>query len=278
MDVGEEGILECKARGQFRKDKLIPCVGDKVAVSVDNTGNGFINSISKRSNIFIRPPVANIDALVIVVSLKNPEPDLVFLDKMLAISQCKNVEALICFNKADLDDGDVSQLVNIYNKAGYKTIVSSTVNMDGINSLKNFLKGKTTAFSGFSGVGKSSLVNSIKDSGVMETGEISLRLGRGKHTTRHVELIKYAGGYIVDTPGFSMLDFPEEVTKDVLCECFPEFSQFSDHCKFRDCNHTGANNVCAVAQAVSDGHISSSRHKNYIEFYKQLSQRKDWKK
>ncbi len=277
VDVGEN-IVECKARGHFRKDKLVPCVGDRVTLSSGKDGKGSIDSIHQRRNIFVRPPVANIDALVIVVSLKNPEPDLVFLDKMLAICQCKNVEAVICFNKADLDDGDASLLVDIYSDAGYKTFISSTISMEGIASLKDYLGGKTTAFSGFSGVGKSSLVNSIKNSGIMETGEISQRLGRGKHTTRHVELIRYAGGYIVDTPGFSMLDFPEEINKNDLCECFPEFEQYIDECKFRDCNHMGNCNVCAVSRAASDGHIAPSRYKNYVEFYKQLSQRKDWKK
>lgn len=277
VDIGEE-IVECKARGHFRKDKIVPCVGDRVDISVDDDGMGAIDSIGERKNIFIRPPVANIDALVVVVSLKNPSPDLGFLDKMLAISRFKNVDAVICFNKSDLDTDTAEKLLGIYNNAGYKAFASSTVTGAGIENLKTFLKGKTTAFSGFSGVGKSSLVNCVKESGVMETGEISQRLKRGKHTTRHVELIKYSGGYIVDTPGFSMLDFPEDITKDELMEYFPEFDKYRENCKFRDCNHLGSSAVCAVSCAVSEGNIPETRYKNYIEFYKQLSQRKEWKK
>ena len=277
VDVGDD-IVECKAQGHFRNKKLSPCVGDKVGINIDSTGKGSICEIFDRTNIFIRPPVANIDSMIIVVALKDPVPDLAFVDKMLVIAKAKKVKVTICFNKSDLDEELAKKLLKIYENSECRVISTSTVLEQGIDDIKSSLTGNTTAFCGFSGVGKSSLLNCVTGIEAMQTGEISERLKRGKHTTRHVELIKYNGGYIVDTPGFSMLDFPLDVSKDNLDEYFPEFSEYISECKFRDCNHVAASNVCAVCAAAERGEIPMSRYENYKEFYKVLAQRKDWKK
>lgn len=277
VDTGDK-IIECKARGNFRTKRITPCVGDRVTITVDETGKGAIDDIFPRTNIFVRPPVSNIDEMIIVNSVVTPSPDLAFTDKMLIICASRSVNVKICFNKFDLDDGSVTSLVRMYTDAGYDAFPTSTVNGDGIDYIRNSLKGKITAFSGFSGVGKSSLLNSVMDGYVMQTGEVSERLKRGKHTTRHVELIAYSGGYIIDTPGFSMLDFPDNVTKDSLKKYFPEFAKYEPQCRFRDCNHMGGSGVCAVCKAAENNMISASRYNNYKEFYKILSERKEWKK
>ncbi len=277
VDTGNE-IIECKARGHFRNKKVSPCVGDRVQIEIDFDKKGAINKIFERKNCFIRPPVSNIDEMIIVCSVQNPLPDLGFIDKMLIIAAHSGVNVKICFNKYDLDDGNIDDVVRMYRDAGYQAFITSTVDDIGIDVIRDSLCGKITAFSGFSGVGKSSLLNSLLQDTVMQTGEVSERLKRGKHTTRHVELIGYKGGYIVDTPGFSMLDFPFEITKDSLKDYFPEFSLYEENCKFRGCNHMGASSVCSVCNAAEKGEISQSRYENYKKFYNILSQRKEWKK
>lgn len=271
-------ITECKARGHFRNKKLSPCVGDRVVFTVGQDGKGSIDEICERSNIFVRPPVCNIDEMIIVASVSNPSPDLTFIDKMLVIAEYSGVGVKICFNKFDLDDGNVNEIVNMYRNAGYVAFTASTVDNIGIEIIRNSLRDKITAFSGFSGVGKSSLLNAVTKSYIMPTGEVSERLRRGKHTTRHVELISYGGGYIVDTPGFSMLDFPSEITKETLKQYFKEFDSFEPECRFRGCNHMGAASVCRVCKAAENGEISLSRYNNYKSFYAALSQRKEWEK
>lgn len=277
VDTGEE-IVECKARGHFRNKNMSPCVGDKVDITITGEGKGSLDTIHQRSNVFIRPPVANIDAMIIVASVQNPAPDLAFIDKMLIIAQNSNVDVKICFNKFDLDNGSVNELVQMYRNAGYTAFTTSTVEDIGIDLIRKSLSGRITAFSGFSGVGKSSLLNAVLKQQVMQTGDVSERLKRGKHTTRHVELISYNNGYIVDTPGFSMLDFPKEITKDELKDYFPEFSNYESQCRFRGCNHMGNTKVCAVCDAVQKGEISETRFNNYKSFYDILSQRKEWQK
>ncbi|MBO5007528.1 MAG: ribosome small subunit-dependent GTPase A [Clostridia bacterium] len=277
VDTGEE-IVECKARGHFRNKNMSPCVGDKVDITITGEGKGSLDTIHQRSNVFIRPPVANIDAMIIVASVQNPAPDLAFIDKMLIIAQNSNVDVKICFNKFDLDNGSVNELVQMYRNAGYTAFTTSTVEDIGIDLIRKSLSGRITAFSGFSGVGKSSLLNAVLKQQVMQTGDVSERLKRGKHTTRHVELISYNNGYIVDTPGFSMLDFPKEITKDELKDYFPEFLNYESQCRFRGCNHMGNTKVCAVCDAVQKGEISETRFNNYKSFYDILSQRKEWQK
>lgn len=272
----EDGVVECKARGRFRNKNLSPCVGDRVEISLDSDGRGSIDKIYDRKNCFIRPPVSNIDALIVVASVQNPSPDLTFIDKMIIIAEKNGVDVKICFNKFDLDDGSVNESVQMYRNAGYFAFTTSTVENIGIDMVRTMLKDKITAFAGFSGVGKSSLLNAVIGNEHMETGDVSSRLRRGKHTTRHVELVEYGGGYIVDTPGFSMLDIPSDITKDTLKNYFSEFDEYEPDCKFRGCNHMADKGVCAVCRAVDEGRIAASRYENYKNFYKMLASRKEW--
>ncbi len=272
----EDGVIECKARGRFRNKKLSPCVGDRVEISEAAEGKGSIDKIYERKNCFIRPPVSNIDALIIVASVQNPSPDLTFIDKMIIIAEKNGVDVKICFNKFDLDDGSVNELVQLYRNAGYFAFTTSTVENIGIDIVRTMLKDKITAFAGFSGVGKSSLLNAVIGNEHMETGDVSSRLRRGKHTTRHVELVEYGGGYVVDTPGFSMLDIPNDITKDTLKDYFSEFDDYESDCKFRGCHHIADKNVCAVCRAVDEGKIAASRYENYKNFYKMIASRKEW--
>jgi len=275
VSVGNE-IIECRARGKFRNRNESPSVGDRVEITVTEEGKGSIDRICERKNHFIRPPVSNIDSMIVVSSVQNPAPDLMFIDKMLIIAALNDVDVTLCFNKFDLDDGSVNEIVQLYRNIGYMAVTTSTVENIGIDVIRAALKDKVTAFTGFSGVGKSSLLNAVLESDVMQTGEVSLRLKRGKHTTRHVELIEYGSGYVVDTPGFSMLELPDEVAADNLKDFFPEFLPYEEDCKFRGCNHTGNSNVCAVSKAVEDGKIPVSRYENYKSFLKNISSRKEW--
>lgn len=272
----KDGIFECRARGKFRNKNESPCVGDRVEITVTSEGKGSLDKILERKNHFIRPPVSNIDSMVVVSSVQNPAPDLMFIDKMIIIAKMNNVKVTLCFNKFDLDNGSVNKLVQLYRDAGYMAVTTSTVEKVGIDVIRNTLGGNVTAFTGFSGVGKSSLLNSVLENNVMQTGEVSERLKRGKHTTRHVELIEYGDGFVVDTPGFSMLELPREITADTLKDYFDEFAKYEPDCKFRGCNHTGTSKVCAVCKAVEDGKIASSRYENYKAFLKNIASRKEW--
>ena len=271
-------IIECKARGKFRNMSLVPIIGDIVDVELDaDNTKGSIVKIYDRKNFFIRPSVSNIDTLIIVVACDNPKPDFAFIDKMLLIAYQKNVEAIICFNKTDLvDKGIVDNYCRIYEDIGYKTVTTS--NIEGVDFdrvFKDILIGKTTVFTGFSGVGKSTLLNGITGCDNMEPGEVSKKLGRGKHTTRHVELMEYKDmGYVVDTPGFSTLDLPDIQAND-LKDGFVEFEQYSHNCKFADCVHTSSK-FCSVCDAVNDGRINRQRYDNYINFYNILKDKKEW--
>ncbi|MBQ7900686.1 MAG: ribosome small subunit-dependent GTPase A [Clostridia bacterium] len=274
----DNSVIECKARGKFRNMALTPIIGD--VVDVDPTGEegkGSIVKIYDRKNSFIRPAVANIDRLVIVVACNNPKPDFGFVDKMLVIAHVKNVEAVICFNKTDLeDDEQVEKYAKIYRDIGYTVVKTSNVNDNcGIEQIKQLLPGKTTAFTGFSGVGKSTLLNKLLGVSHMETGEVSKKIGRGRHTTRHVELMEYQpGSYVVDTPGFSTLDLPD-IEPEELADCFVEFAVHSEGCRFADCMHLGTK-FCSVYDAVQAGKINEGRYNNYKEFYKTLKDNKEW--
>lgn len=268
-----ERIVECRARGVFRKKSVKPLPGDLVEIEelADNTGS--VVDILPRKNSFIRPPIANIDCIVIVAAVESPKPDLKFIDKMLVIAEANEVEPIICLNKCDLT-GDYSNIAEIYRNIGYKVIETSTIDKRGISEIKSAISGKTTAFAGFSGVGKSSLLNEIFGNLNLSTGDVSKKLNRGRHTTRHIELFKCEdGSYIADTPGFSMLEI-YEIDNDDLQKYFIEFSKYACNCKFSGCAHLGGKQ-CGVISAVDEGKIAQSRYENYLDFYNTLKSNKE---
>lgn len=272
------GLIECRARGVFRNKSVMPYVGDNVTIEISDDGTGYVTSIETRDNYFIRPPIANVDLLLIVVAMSNPSPDLMFLDKMLIQAQYSEVEAIICFNKSDLlsEEAD-SSYVDIYQNLGYKVFVTSTYTGEGIDEIKDAINGKVISVCGFSGVGKSSLLNIILGTANLEVGEISKKLSRGKHTTREVSLIEYTNGsYLADTPGFSSLALPDAINKNNLKDYFIEFKSFENICKFGDCLHI-TDKLCGVCEAVKNKKISQSRYNNYINLYENIKDKKEWK-
>jgi len=272
------GVIECRARGLFRNKSVMPYVGDNVEIEISEDGTGYVKKIEKRKNYFIRPPISNVDVLIIVVALANPSPDLMFLDKMLIQAEYASVPCVIVFNKCDLvEDGIQNPYEEMYSSLGYRVFTVSTLSGTGMNDLKGIIDGKVISVCGFSGVGKSSILNYLLEDGIQEVGEISKKLARGKHTTREVSLIEYKdGSYLADTPGFSSLAIPDEITKDNLKDYFTEFSNFDSECKFSDCVHTSPK-FCGVCRALSDGEIHESRYKNYINLYEQIKDKKEWK-
>ncbi|HHZ06221.1 MAG TPA: ribosome small subunit-dependent GTPase A [Clostridiales bacterium] len=272
-----EGVYECKARGAFRKKGYSPCAGDIVDISIPQEGYCSIENILPRRNSLIRPALANIDQLVIVVSTCDPSPNLLVIDKMTATAVNKNIEPIIVVSKTDLSDGE--QLKSIYHMAGIKTVLFSAVDKTGAEAVKALLPNKVTAFTGNSGVGKSSLLNCLFPDLGLETGVISQKLGRGRHTTRSVELYSVAGGYVADTPGFSTVDLQryDIIDKNDMAYCFPEFEEYFGQCQFISCAHI-CEKGCAVLQAVKDGKISHSRHNSYVEMYNEVKDIKDWQK
>ncbi len=269
-------VYECKARGIFRKDKITPVVGDHVAISIDAGGTGSIDAILPHKNSLIRPPVANIDTLVVVVSICDPSPSTLIIDKTIAAAEDKGIEPVVVISKTDLEDSQWLQ--DIYSKTGLRLFTVSSRTGEGVEEVRTLLHGKITAFTGNSGVGKSSLLNQIDERLQLPTGEISQKLGRGRHTTRQVELIKLEEGtYVADTPGFSSIQIEryDIVKKENLQYCFREFEPYLNQCKFSSCSHTGEKG-CAVIRAVEDGVISESRHRNYIAMYNEVKGIKEW--
>lgn len=268
-------IYECKARGIFRKRGFSPVVGDIVEISEADDGYNSIEKILPRKNSLIRPALANIDKLVIVVSTCEPAPNLFITDKMTAAAIHKEIEPIIVISKCDLANG--REIKEIYDSAGFKTVEFSAVSAEGADEVKKLIKGGITAFSGNSGVGKSSLLNVILPELNLQTGEISTKLGRGRHTTRTVELYKTEDGYVADTPGFSTVDIEryEMIKKDEIMYCFPEFEDYLDKCRFTSCAHI-CEKGCAVLEAVENGKISSSRHSSYAAMYNEVKDFKEW--
>ncbi len=268
------GSLECRARGKFRLDKVSPLVGDRVVVSPTGEGKGVLEKVLPRRNSFIRPAVANIDQMVIVASETIPVTDPFLIDRIIAIAELRSCEPLIVINKCDISE-DI-RLKDIYSKAGFKTLMVSAVTGLGIDSLADALKGKVNAFTGNSGVGKSSILNALNDFRI-ETGEVSSKLGRGRHTTRHVELYTLNNGAVIaDTPGFAAFDSNEELGgKNDLQFAFREFRPLLGNCQYRDCAHIREQG-CAVVKALSEGKICESRYSSYVRLYEQLKQIKDW--
>ncbi len=268
----EKGIFQCRARGIFKKEGMTPCVGDYVKMDVTDREDdeGVVNEILPRKNIFIRPPVSNIDMLVIVASLDEPEPNTEIIDKFLVIAELAEVEAVILINKMDLLDKDsseiderINELLDIYGSL-YKTITVSAITNSGLEELKSHMKGKKCALAGPSGVGKSTVINSIEEELELETGDISRKTKRGKHTTRHVEIFETSfGAYVYDTPGFTSFEVKNEddVRLDYL---FPDFEKYRNECRFADCRHINEPG-CAVRDAVQDNKISKSRYYSYVK-------------
>lgn len=263
---GDE-VWECSLRGKFRLGKgSAALVGDRVRVSPLRDKVGRIDEILPRTTELFRPAVANVDQAVIVFAVKNPEPNLTLLDRFLVLTESSNISPVVCLNKADLlSNRREHEWLRLYRKIGYSIVITSTKEQDGIEELRQILIGKTTVFAGPSGVGKSSLLNNIQPNLELKTGEISHKLKRGKHTTRHAELLPIReGGFVVDTPGFSSLDLPH-MEKEELSHYFPEFDSFNQDCKFNSCLHNHEPQ-CAVKKAVELGHINKNRYQNYLIF------------
>lgn len=268
-----DAVYECKARGVFRKERITPFAGDYVKISVNDKAENTIDEIFERKNSLIRPPVANIDNLIIVVSTVQPKPNFLLIDKLIAVAEHKGIEPIIVITKTDLEND--SEIVNIYRKSGIKVISKS--DSDYLSCIKDSMAGKINAFTGNSGVGKTTLLNSLDTTLNRSTGEISDKLGRGRHTTRQAELFKTCGGYVIDTPGFSSFEFEKNdyIKKDDLAYCFREFREYLGDCKFTSCTHT-SDKGCAICEAVNNGIISKSRHNSYIAMYEQAKKIKEW--
>lgn len=272
----EDGVFECKARGNFRNQKIIPLVGDNVEISINDNAENTIDKIFDRKNQLVRPPLSNLDQLFIVASLVDPKINTTIIDNMIAVCEYKDIEPIIILTKTDLDDS-TDEYMGIYEKAGFKVIVCDNTIGKGADEVRAMLNDKCSAFAGNTGVGKSSLLNNIFPELDLKTGETSKKLGRGKHTTRHCELFKTNGGYVADTPGFSSLDFDkcEMILKDDLQHCFRDFEDYIGTCRFTTCAHIN-DKGCSIVEAVNNGDISKSRHESYISMYNEVKDIKEW--
>ena len=276
VGVAESGVYECKAKGIFRKDKIKPLVGDDVEIEVLNEEEklGNIVKILPRRSELIRPAVANIDQALVIFAAREPKPNLSLLDRFLVIMEKQDVPVIICFNKQDLcDEEEVRRLKEIYESCGYPVVLASAKKNEGIEKIRKLLRGKTTTVAGPSGVGKSSLTNLLQNEVQMETGEISKKLGRGRHTTRHSQIIQIEEDtWIYDTPGFTSF-YVEKVEKEELRFYFREFSEYEGTCRFQGCTHTHEPG-CMVKNALEEGKISKERYESYLELYGELKEKR----
>lgn len=269
-------LLTCRARGKFRQDGRSPLVGDWVEVRETGPGEGMVWEILQRRTAFDRPAVANVDQLVVVASEAIPVTDPFLIDRVSAIAALKGCGVVVCTNKCDLAPGNA--LAAIYQRAGFPTVRTSAETGEGIGELKALIAGKLSAFTGNSGVGKSSLLNAIEPGFSLQVAQVSQKLGRGKHTTRHVELYRLScGAEVIDTPGFSSFDAEElDLTlKEHLAESFIEFRPYLENCRFVGCGHTKEKG-CAVLAAVREGSIPESRHRSYVRLYHELKDLRAW--
>ena len=272
-----EGVVTCRGRGILRKEQITPLTGDLVEITLEG-GKGMVETVLPRSNSFIRPAVANVDALVLFAANVNPVTEPFLIDRVAAIAGDQNVPCILCVNKSDLDPAE--QLQAIYKKAGFPVICTSAKTGQGIEELRQALKGRLTAFTGNSGVGKSSILNCLCPELTLATGEVSEKLGRGRHTTRHVEL--YCLGddtYVMDTPGFSSFDTDQMdvILKENLQYSFPDFAPCLGRCQFADCTHRSEPG-CAVRARVEAGQICASRYDSYLRLYEKSAQIKQWER
>ena len=271
-------ITACRGRGKLRHEKISPLVGDRVRFTPMGDGSGALDEILPRTNEFYRPAVANVDQLVIIASEAIPVTDPFLIDRVAAIAAGRNCKSVICINKCDLASGE--KLAEIYSSAGFPTIRVSAETGEGIDALREMIVSKVSAFTGNSGVGKSSILNALDPDMVLATGDVSEKLGRGRHTTRHVELFRLSCGAVVaDTPGFSSFDVDrmELMRKEELARCFPEFAPYMDDCQFQDCAHIKEKG-CAVRRALAEGKIQPTRHASYVRLYEQAKAIPDWER
>ncbi|ELC8363963.1 ribosome small subunit-dependent GTPase A [Clostridium perfringens] len=268
----DEGIIECKARGKFRYNSLKPMVGDRVTIKVEN-GKGVIEAIHERSSELIRPTVANVTQAFVVFAIKNPDINLDLLNRFLTLCEYNDIHAVVCLNKEDLcTEEEKENLKELINDIGYEVLFINAKEGKGFDALKERLEHNITVLCGPSGAGKSTLLNSFIDREHMETGSVSEKIGRGKHTTRHSELIDVDNGYLVDTPGFTTLDVTF-IDRDSLKYCFPEFNDYNNLCKFNGCNHY-KEPKCAVKEAVEEGKINKLRYEFYIKTLEEIINRR----
>ena len=270
-----EGIIECKARGNFRNNNIKPYVGDYVKISVNDKAENTIEEILPRKNSLVRPAVSNIDNLLIVSSMVTPAPNLYIIDKLSVVCQKNEIEPIMVFNKTDVKNGD--ELAQIYKKAGFNSFCVSAKTGEGIQKIENFLKGKTTVLTGNSGAGKSSILNRLDSELKLQTGEVSQKLGRGRHTTRQCEIFEICGGEVVDTPGFSSLEIEriDALLKEDIQYYFREFEPYINNCQFTSCAHIKEQG-CSVLEAVENGLIPRSRFESYKSLYNELKDLKEW--
>lgn len=274
VDLSGETVT-CRGRGKLRHQKVSPLVGDRVEITLCEDGTGAVEAVLPRRNELARPAVANIDQLVILCANVNPISDPYLIDRVCSAAEGKGCEVIIAVNKCDLDPGDA--LAETYAAAGFPVLRLSAVTGEGIGELKELLQGKVSAFTGNSGVGKSSVLNALEPSFAIATGEVSDKLGRGRHTTRHVELFRVGKALVADTPGFSSFDAErlDLLDKDALSASFREFRPYLEQCRFVGCSHTKEKG-CAVLEAVHEGVIPQSRHDSYVRLYLEAKERKPW--
>ena len=268
-------IIECKARGKFRHTELTPMIGDRVEIDVKDD-KGYILSIEKRKNCLNRPPVANINLAFLIFTFVNPELNTDLLNRMILNCELRDIKPVICFNKTELINADdYADIINMLRDASYDVILLSAKKNIGVDSMKEIMKGNISVLCGPSGVGKSTLLNILADKDIMDTGDISKKLSRGKHTTRHCELVKCENGLIADTPGFSSLEV-EDIDKEELQDYFYEFRNFAGECRFNHCLHYKEPD-CAIKRAVENGDISRLRYDFYIKTLEELMNRRKFK-
>lgn len=277
VDDGQT-VTACRGRGKLRRDKINPLVGDRVRFTPLENGSGALEEILPRKNEFFRPAVANIDQLVVIASQAIPVTDPFLIDRVAAIAESRGCDVVVCVNKCDLADGE--PLAAIYRAAGFRTLMVSAETGEGMEELRQAITGKVSAFTGNSGVGKSSILNALDPQFSLATGDVSQKLGRGRHTTRHVELLRLScGALVADTPGFSSFDVDrmELARAEDLQYAFREFAPYLDKCRFQDCAHVKEKG-CAVLEALDQGKIQPTRHQSYVRLYQQAKAVPDWER